>query len=95
MPATGDREGGHLSKGWLPSLAISEQELYREQEGAPSKNSTVSSDSHLQIGHRWSDQCHFDCFSLGTVNLQCQGPFVPISLWPVLRIVTTHVLGTV
>ena len=32
---------------------------------------------------------------LGTVNLQFQGPFVPISLWPVLRIVTTHVLGTV
>ena len=32
---------------------------------------------------------------LGTVNLQFQGPFVPISLWPVLRIVAAHVLGTV
>ena len=32
---------------------------------------------------------------LGTVNLQFQGPFVPISLWPVLGIVAAHVLGTV
>ena len=32
---------------------------------------------------------------LGTVNLQFQGPFVPISLWSVLRIVESHVLGTV
>ena len=31
----------------------------------------------------------------GTVNLQFQGPFVPISLWPVFGIVTAHVLGTV
>ena len=32
---------------------------------------------------------------LGTVNLQLQGPFVPISLWSVLRIKAAHVLGTV
>ena len=32
---------------------------------------------------------------LGTVNLQSQGPFVPISLRPVLGIVVAHVLGTV
>ena len=32
---------------------------------------------------------------LGTVNLQFQGPFVPISLWPVLGIVAGIVLGTV
>ena len=32
---------------------------------------------------------------LGTVSLQYQGPFVPIYLWPVLRIVTAHVLGIV
>ena len=32
---------------------------------------------------------------LGTVNLQSQGPFVPISLRPVLGIVIAHVLGTV
>ena len=43
-------------------------------------NSTVGSDSHLEIGHR-SDQRHL---ALSTVNLQFQGQFVPISLWPVL-----------
>ena len=32
---------------------------------------------------------------VGTVNLQFQGPFVPISLWPVLGIVAGIVLGTV
>ena len=32
---------------------------------------------------------------LGTVNLQFQGPFVPISLRPVLRVVPAHVWGTV
>ena len=26
------------------------------------RNSTVISDNHLQIGHRWSDQHHLDCF---------------------------------
>ena len=34
-------------------------------------------------------------FVSGTVNLQFQGPFVPISLWSVLRIVAAHVLSTV
>ena len=32
---------------------------------------------------------------LGTVNLQFQGPFVRISLRPVLRIVAASVVGTV
>jgi len=32
---------------------------------------------------------------LGAVNLQFQGPFVPISLQSVLRIVASHVLDTV
>ena len=32
---------------------------------------------------------------LGTVSLQFWGPFVPTSLWSVLRIVAAHVLGTV
>ena len=32
---------------------------------------------------------------LGAVNLQFQGPFVPISLSPVLRTVAVHVVGTV
>ena len=32
---------------------------------------------------------------LGPVNPQFQGPFVSISLWPVLRIAVALVLGTV
>ena len=32
---------------------------------------------------------------LGTVNLQFQSLFVPISLWPVLGIVAGIVLGTI
>ena len=32
---------------------------------------------------------------LGTVNLEFQRPFVPISLSPVLRVVPAHVQGTV
>ena len=32
---------------------------------------------------------------LGTVNLQFQGPLVPISLSPVLRTVAAYVVGTV
>ena len=32
---------------------------------------------------------------LGTVNLQFQGPFVPISLWSVLGIVAAFVVGAI
>ena len=37
---------------------------YRQREGATRRNSTVSSDSHLEIRHQWSDQCHLFCFNL-------------------------------
>ena len=33
-------------------------------KGAPCRNSTVSSDRHLEIGHQWSDHHHFDSFVL-------------------------------
>ena len=36
--------------------------FYRPREGATCRKSTVNSDSHLEIGHRWSDQRHLDCF---------------------------------
>ena len=35
---------------------------FRQREGATWRNSTVSSDSHLAIGHGWLDQQHLDCF---------------------------------
>ena len=49
----------------------------RSDRGAICRNSTVSSDSHLQFGHQWSDQCHLDCFT--HIILQFQDPFVCIS----------------
>ena len=36
--------------------------FYRQREGAICRNSIVSSDSHLEIDHWWSDQHHLDCF---------------------------------
>ena len=36
--------------------------FYRQREGAMCRNSTVSSDSHLETDHQWSDQSHLDCF---------------------------------
>ena len=32
------------------------------QGGSTCRNSTVISNSHLQIDHQWSDQHHLDCF---------------------------------
>ena len=65
MPATGGSGGGYVSKGQL-SLTKSNwwgKSFYRQKKGAPCRNNTVSSDSHLQIGHWWSDQRHLGCFT--------------------------------
>ena len=53
-------------------------------------NNTVISNSHLKTG-----LTSITSVILGTINLQSQGPFVPISLWPVLGTVVALVLGTV
>ena len=53
---------------------------------------TVSTHSHLELGHRWSNQHHL---VLGTVNLQFHGWFVSIALKPTLGIVAAHVLVTI
>ena len=67
--------------------------VYRRREGAACRPSTVSSASHPAVGHRWSGQCHLDW--LGTVDLQFQGQFVPISLRPVLKLVAIYVMAIV
>ena len=36
--------------------------IYKQREGATCRSSIVSSDSHLELGHQWSGQCHLDCF---------------------------------
>ena len=38
------------------------ESFYKLREGATCRNNTVSSDSHLQIGYRYTDQRHLDCF---------------------------------
>ena len=60
----GAGEGGHLSKGRLPAPSGNQwgKRFYRQKEGATCRNRTVSSDSHLQIGHWWSDLHHLGCF---------------------------------
>ena len=45
--------------------------FYRRKEWAPCRTSTVSSNSYLQIGHRWSD--HIILVILGSVNIQFWG----------------------
>ena len=49
------------------------------------RNSTVISSSHVQLAI--SGLTSITLVALGTVNLQFRGALVPMSLWPVLRIV--------
>ena len=67
--------------------------FYRQREGATGRNSTVSSDRHLEIGHRWSDQRHLDCFKYNSSSLP--GLVCPIFLRPILGIVAAYVMATV
>jgi len=55
------------------------------------EKSTVTSNSHLQIGGLTS----IILIVLGTVNLQFQGPFIPICLRPILGIVAAYVIAAV
>ena len=64
--------------------------FYRQKDRATCRNSIVNSDSHLQIGQWWLTRVIL--VVSGTVNLQFQGPFVPISLRPVLRIIAAYVM---
>ena len=46
-----------------PTLATSgARAFYRQKQEDTGRNSTVISESHLQIGLWWSDQHHLDCF---------------------------------
>ena len=82
-------DAGTWGGGRMDLLTIIGQNFYRQRKGATCRNSTVSSDSHLEIGHRWSDQRHLD----GLSTLQFQGLFVSISLSPILRIVAVYVMA--
>ena len=57
-----------LFKGQLPPTPLHThhwqevgKSFYSLREEATCRTSTVSSDSHLEVGDRWSDQSHLDC----------------------------------
>ena len=61
----GREVGGRLTKSRLPSSTAANQwgkSFYRQKNGDRCRNSTVNSDSNLQIDYQWSDQRHLDCF---------------------------------
>jgi len=88
-------EGGRLSKGLTPLPNDNQwaKNFYGQREGAPCRNSTVSSDSHFEIV--FGGLASVILIVLSIVNLQFHGQFVPVSLRPVLRIVASHVTATV
>ena len=75
-----------------PSLTVGKSS-YRRWEGVTCRNSTVSSDSHLEVGHQQSDQRHRGGFrySLSLVL----GPVCLCFLRPVLRTVAASLMATV
>ena len=92
MPATGWRGGQTSVQRPTPSPYTENQwgkSFYRQKDGPTCRNSTVTSYSHLQTGH-WG-LTSIILIVLDTVNLQFQGPFVPISLQSVLRIEAAQV----
>ena len=46
----------------LPPLASGGETFHRLRPEPPCRNSVVSSDGHLQVGHVWSEQHHLHCF---------------------------------
>ena len=64
------------------------ESVRRLRRGPPCRDSTVSSDGHFQISHRWF--CHLLCFQH---SLQFQGSFVSMFLRPVLGTVAAYVVA--
>ena len=48
-----------------PTCAPGRGQELQQTEGATCRNSTVNFDSHLEIGHPGSHQCHLGCFKYG------------------------------
>ena len=80
-------KGRHLSESQLPP-----QNFYRLGLGIHAEQQSQL-DSHLQIVTGGLTSVFLTV--LGEVNLQLQGPFVPISLRPVLGFVAAYVLCTI
>ena len=87
----GGGAGGHLSRGRLPTLATSGARAFVDRRRglhAEREESALTFIFRLVIGSLIS----ITLVVLGTVNLQSHGPFVPISLRPVLGIVAAYVM---
>ena len=54
------------------------------------RNSTVSSDSHLEIGHRWSDQRHLGCFKYSYSSVPVYLHFLEATWWGFSIYKTAH-----
>ena len=88
-------DAGNWGGGWTPVQRPTPsrwqsggKNFYRQREGAPCRNSTVSPDNHLEIGHRWCDQHHLDCFKYS----QSSVPGSVCSLRLVLRIMEPYLV---
>ena len=71
------------------------QSFYRQEEGATCRNSTDSSDGHLQVGGRWSEQHHLALWVQSGFSPRIGLPPFPRGrswdLWqPVSRLQSTH-----
>ena len=79
-------EGWRLSKSWLPIYwQPVGQEFYIQKEGATCRNSIVSSDCHLEIGHRWSDM-GWGTRTVGSYFNSAEFPYTQHSIFPIFSI---------
>ena len=70
-----------------------DKSFYRQRERVTCRNIRVSADSHLEIGHWWSDQCCLGCFKYSYSSV----PGLVCSHFSrsVLRTVAAYVMATV
>ena len=94
MLATGGWGSRHLSKGQLHPNKRGVR-AFIDRVGGRVHAETAQSSLTIIFKLVISGLTSTILIGLGTVNLQFQGPFVPISLQSILRIVAAHVLGTV
>ena len=85
-------EGGHLSRGRLPTAGNSWGKSAYGEEVGPHRSVTVRPERPLHGGLWWSGQHHLGCLRH---SLQFQSPLVSISLRPILRTVAADVRSTV
>ena len=70
-----------------------DKRFYRQRERGLCVKIAVSADSHLQIGHWWSDQLHLDCFKYSYSSVP--GLVCPHFSRSILRTVVAYIMATV